>query len=91
MRSPYDALHATARVVMLLSLLFGCVAPRQPLEDPPDAAPLEDQGAAHDAAREEIDDAASAPLDVACAPDCAGRACGEDGCGGRCGVCAGGA
>jgi len=26
-------------------------------------------------------------LDVACAPDCAGKVCGADGCGGQCGIC----
>ncbi len=40
------------------------------------------------------DEAASPDLpketekDAACAPDCAGRTCGDDGCGGSCGLCA---
>lgn len=28
--------------------------------------------------------------DVACVPSCGGRECGDDGCGGRCGICSGG-
>jgi hypothetical protein len=31
--------------------------------------------------------APSGPLDGGCAPDCAGKVCGGDGCGGQCGVC----
>jgi hypothetical protein len=28
------------------------------------------------------------PIEPSCVPDCAGRACGDDGCGGTCGACA---
>jgi hypothetical protein len=31
------------------------------------------------------------PREASCTPDCAGRACGDDGCGGTCGSCGGGA
>ncbi len=74
--APPDTLDvATAEVHDVLD-----AAPPVDLLDPPDLEILADQPEPHD----QLD---VAPLDTPCVPDCDGKECGDDGCGGSCGVC----
>lgn len=93
-------------LVPLLLSLVACEEPRPlPFFDAgglSDAAFMSDAQDLQDAGPELADDAAAGndagnarndagPDANVCVPDCAGRACGSDGCGGTCGACSGGA
>jgi len=98
--TPLRARSVVAALTLLSSLFvvacdgeLGIRATSTPFADPPAIMPGTDAGPRADAAFASSDAHWQAPdayVPPSCMPQCAGRACGNDGCGGSCGTCGAG-
>jgi len=98
--TPRDARFAvTALTLLAVFFALGCEgelgfsASRTPVGEAPTLMPGTDAGPRADAAFASSDAHWQAPdafVPPSCTPQCAGRACGNDGCGGSCGTCGAG-